>query len=107
MEDNRVFVQGFGDKTICLPLKDVTHLAATTDEYALLPPLRDRDKDILLLAKASERFQQICSELERADQVAVSRLSTASSALLLAHLFNEVNRPFLVVTESIDDEQMV
>ena len=47
MEDAVVFVQGRGQQTHSMPIKNVTILAATTDEYALLPPLRDRFKLIL------------------------------------------------------------
>ena len=47
MEDRQVFVRGRGDKTFNMPIRDITILAATTDEYALLPPLRDRFKCIL------------------------------------------------------------
>ena len=42
MEDGTVFIRTRGDKTFNMPLKDITVMAATTDEYALLPPLRDR-----------------------------------------------------------------
>jgi len=47
MEERKVFVDGPGGKTLALPTADFCLLAATTDEYALLPPLRDRFKLIL------------------------------------------------------------
>ena len=47
MEDQQVFVRGRGEATLNMPLKDVTVLGATTNEYALLPPLRDRFKLVL------------------------------------------------------------
>jgi Holliday junction DNA helicase RuvB len=47
MEDRTVFVQGKDNRTLSLPLKDVTVVGATTDEYALLQPLRDRFQCVL------------------------------------------------------------
>ena len=47
MEDGRIFVSGRNDQTMPLPVEDFTLLAATTDEYSLLPPLRDRFKLVL------------------------------------------------------------
>ncbi len=47
MEERKIFVDGPGQKTLALPTADFCLLAATTDEYALLPPLRDRFKVIL------------------------------------------------------------
>ena len=49
MEERKLFVDGPGpgDKTLALPTNDFCLIAATTDEYALLPPLRDRFKVIL------------------------------------------------------------
>lgn len=44
MENRVVFVNGRGNQTLSMPLSDITVLAATTDEYALLSPLRDRFK---------------------------------------------------------------
>jgi Holliday junction DNA helicase RuvB len=44
MEDRQVFVRGRNETTHNMPLKDITILGATTDEFALLPPLRDRFK---------------------------------------------------------------
>lgn len=44
MEDGQIFVRARNDQTLTMPLKDITIAAATTDEYALLPPLRDRFK---------------------------------------------------------------
>jgi len=47
MEDRQVFVRGRNETTHNMPLKDITILGATTDEFALLPPLRDRFKLVL------------------------------------------------------------
>lgn len=47
MEDQQIFVKGHNETTHNMPLKDVTILGATTDEFALLPPLRDRFKLVL------------------------------------------------------------
>ena len=47
MENSQIFVRGRGDRTMKMPLKSVTVVAATTDEFALLPPLRDRFKLVL------------------------------------------------------------
>lgn len=47
MEDRQVFVRGRDNKTMAMPLNDITVCAATTDMYSLLPPLRDRFKVIL------------------------------------------------------------
>lgn len=47
MEDGQIFVEGRGEETLTLSLNNITILAATTDEYALLPPMRDRFKLIL------------------------------------------------------------
>lgn len=44
MEDQQVFVRGRGEVTHNMPIKNVTVIGATTDEFALLPPLRDRFK---------------------------------------------------------------
>lgn len=44
MENQVVFVQARGNQTLSMPLKDITIIGATTDEYALLSPLRDRFK---------------------------------------------------------------
>ena len=47
MEDRQVFVRGRNETTHNMPLNDITILGATTDEFALLPPLRDRFKLVL------------------------------------------------------------
>ncbi len=47
MEDRQVFVRGRDNKTMAMPINDITVCAATTDMYSLLPPLRDRFKVIL------------------------------------------------------------
>lgn len=47
MEDRQVFVRGRDNKTMAMPLNNITVCAATTDMYSLLPPLRDRFKVIL------------------------------------------------------------
>jgi holliday junction DNA helicase RuvB len=44
MEDGVVSVSSRGNQTHSMPLKNVTVIGATTDEYSLLPPLRDRFK---------------------------------------------------------------
>jgi len=47
MEDRTIFVNGRGDKTLSIAINDITVIAATTDEYALLSPLRERFKLVL------------------------------------------------------------
>lgn len=47
MEGGHVFVQGRAEKTYAMPTKNITVMAATTDEHALLSPLRDRFKLVL------------------------------------------------------------
>jgi Holliday junction DNA helicase RuvB len=47
MEERKVFVDGPADTSFALPTSDFCLIAATTDEYALLPPLRDRFKLVL------------------------------------------------------------
>jgi Holliday junction DNA helicase RuvB len=47
MEDRTVYVVGRDNRTLQLPVNDFVLIAASTDEYALLPPLRDRFKLIL------------------------------------------------------------
>lgn len=47
MEDRQVFVRGRDNQTFAMPINDLSILAATTDEYSLLPPMRDRFKVIL------------------------------------------------------------
>lgn len=44
MEDGIVSVTARGNQTISMPLKNITVIGATTDEYSLLSPLRDRFK---------------------------------------------------------------
>ena len=62
MEEQKVFVPGPGDKTLALPTSDFCLIAATTDEYALLPPLRDRFK--LVLPFTFYRSEEHTSELQ-------------------------------------------
>ena len=50
MEEQKLFVPGPGETTLALPTSDFCLIAATTNEYALLPPLRDRFKVILPFA---------------------------------------------------------
>jgi Holliday junction DNA helicase RuvB len=47
MEEQKLFVDGPADTSFALPTSDFCLIAATTDEYALLPPLRDRFKLVL------------------------------------------------------------
>ncbi len=47
MEEQKLFIEGQRDKTLAVPTNDFCLIAATTDEYSLLPPLRDRFKLIL------------------------------------------------------------
>jgi len=44
LDDRFVFVNGQRDRTLKLPVADFTLVMATTDEYGLLQPLRDRCK---------------------------------------------------------------
>jgi len=47
MDDGTVFVNGFHGKSLSLQVNDFSLLAATTDEHAILKPLRDRFKVVL------------------------------------------------------------
>lgn len=47
MEDGTVFINGVTDKVLSLPLNDITVIGATTDEYMLLEPLRQRFQLVL------------------------------------------------------------
>lgn len=47
MEGGKVSVRGRSESTVTMPLKPLTIIGATTDEYRLLSPLRDRFKLIL------------------------------------------------------------
>jgi len=47
MEGGRISVRGRDNSTLTIPIADLTMLAATTDEYRLLGPLRDRFKLVL------------------------------------------------------------
>jgi Holliday junction DNA helicase RuvB len=47
MEDRSVFLNGEQRRTLKLPLSDFTLVLATTDEYCLLAPLRDRCKIVI------------------------------------------------------------
>ena len=47
MEGQMLSLQGRNDSTLSVPLKDFTIFGATTDEFRLLSPLRDRFKVIL------------------------------------------------------------
>ena len=47
MEGGQITISKGGDRSYTIPIKDVTVFGATTDEYALLRPLRDRFKLIL------------------------------------------------------------
>ncbi|MCK4625663.1 MAG: AAA family ATPase, partial [Phycisphaerae bacterium] len=47
MEDGRIFIRTDNDTTLTMMIKPFTMVLATTDEYALLQPLRDRCKIVL------------------------------------------------------------
>lgn len=47
MDDHTIFVTGFDGRSLALQVNDFTVLAATTDEHAILKPLRDRFKVVL------------------------------------------------------------
>ncbi len=47
MEGGQVTIQKADNQTFSIPINDITIIGATTDEYALLRPLRDRFKLIL------------------------------------------------------------
>ncbi len=47
MDDRTVFVNGFDGESLSLPVNDFTLLGATTNEHAILKPLRDRFKVVL------------------------------------------------------------
>jgi len=47
LDDRCVFVNGRDDRSLQLPTSDFTLIGATTDEFLLLPPLRDRFQMIL------------------------------------------------------------
>ncbi len=47
VEGRQISIRTCNDKTLTMPLKDFTVIGATTDEYRLLGPLRDRFKVIL------------------------------------------------------------
>lgn len=66
MEDRQVFVSGRDDKTLAMPLSNITICAATTDVYSLLPPLRDRFKVTLPFT-----FYDVGSLTEIAQQQAI------------------------------------
>jgi len=63
MDDHSVFVHSDCDKSLRLPINDFTIIAATTDEFLLLPPLRDRFKIILRLTHyESDEMSQIIQQ---------------------------------------------
>ncbi|MDM8006896.1 MAG: Holliday junction DNA helicase RuvB C-terminal domain-containing protein [Phycisphaerae bacterium] len=76
MEDGMICVEGRDDDTYNMPLKSVTILAATTDEYALLPPLRDRFKLIL--------------PFTHYDNVALTQITLQRAAWMHIHLDQQV-----------------
>ncbi|MHC4093388.1 MAG: Holliday junction DNA helicase RuvB C-terminal domain-containing protein [Planctomycetota bacterium] len=47
MEGQRVSIRGRNETTLTMPIKDVTIICATTNEFKLLGPLRDRFKVVL------------------------------------------------------------
>lgn len=47
MEGRHISVRASNERTLTMPLRDLSVIAATTDEYKLLGPLRDRFKIIL------------------------------------------------------------
>jgi Holliday junction DNA helicase RuvB len=47
MEGHRITIRGQRQSTMTLPIRDVTVIGATTDEFRLLGPLRDRFKLVL------------------------------------------------------------
>ncbi len=49
MDEQRIFVRHYQNKTTAMPLSDYSLFAATTDKFSLLPPLLDRFKLILQL----------------------------------------------------------
>lgn len=55
MEGQQISLQGSHNQTMAMPLKDFTVIGATTDEYKLLSPLRDRFKAILSFVEYDTR----------------------------------------------------
>ena len=92
MEDRQVFVRGRAEATLNMPIKDVTVIGATTDEFALLPPLRDRFKLVLpftfyddeALAKITlQRATQMGIEMSPAIAEEVARRSKGTPRLAI------------------------
>ena len=55
MEDQQVFIDGLSDKTLALPVANFALIGATTDEYSLLDPLRQRFQVVLPFQFYDER----------------------------------------------------
>ena len=84
MEGGQISLYGRDKSTLNMPLKDITVIGATTDEYRLLSPLRDRFKMILPFVEYdTEALATITLQnarlrgIEMAEQVA-SRISERS-----------------------------
>jgi Holliday junction DNA helicase RuvB len=92
VEDRTLFVRGRDRRTLSLSLNDYCLVAATTDEYAVLPPLRDRFKlilqfkfyDIESIAKiVSQRAHSTGIEMDAAISHAVASRSRGTPRLAI------------------------
>jgi len=82
MEGQKIFLQKRDKRTIKMPLSDFTVIGATTDEFRLLTPLRDRFKVILPFVEYSS---------ESLTTITVQRARTMDIALD-EHIGNEIAR---------------
>jgi Holliday junction DNA helicase RuvB len=80
VDDRILFVRTRGDRTLTLPVADFTLVLATTDEYGLLQPLRDRCK--LLIPFSWYDVEDLCTIVtQRATMMAIDIDSTVAEAI--------------------------
>jgi len=92
LEERKVFVDSIEGPPTCLPLNDFTLIAATTDEFALLEPLRDRFKVVLpfthydaesLSAIVAQRARMMKIEMDDAVACQIARRSRGTPRLAI------------------------
>jgi Holliday junction DNA helicase RuvB len=80
VDDRILFVRTRGDRTLTLPVADFTLVLATTDEYGLLQPLRDRCK--LLIPFSYYGAAELCPIItQRASMMGIEVDSSVAEAI--------------------------
>jgi len=103
LEDRTIFLTGRDRKTFSLPVANFSLIAATTDEYSILPPLRDRFKVILpfrfydlrslsTITKQRAKMMGIELQPEVAEQIAMRSRGTPRLAIRLLESCHRLTR---------------